>query len=331
MSGPTLVTGATGFIGGHIARSLARDGRPVRALARATSDTSGLAGVELVRGDLADPDALRRAAEGCASAIHCAALVSDWATRAEIVAVNVDGTAHVVDACRAAGVARLVHVSTTDVYGHPGGPGVDESRPPGPFRNWYAQTKLEAEAVVRASGVPAVIVRPATVYGPGSVDVVGQIADAVLAGHMLLIAHGRANAGLAYVANVVDLVVAALDHPDAPGETFNATDGLDVTWRTFVTDLATGLGGAPARWSLPYRPAAALGRGLEQTYRLVRRATGLTLPPLLSRQAVQVMGIDQDFSNARARERLGWAPRVTYADGLQATLQWLTARFSSRS
>jgi nucleoside-diphosphate-sugar epimerase len=326
MTGPILVTGATGFIGGRIARRLTADGRPVRALARPTSDTSGLTGVELVLGDLGDAGSLRRAADGCAAAIHCAALVSDWATRAEIVAANVTGTANVVDACRAAGVRRLVHLSTTDVYGHPGLPRVDESRPPGPFRNWYAQTKLQAETLVRAADLETVIVRPATVFGPGSVDVVGPIADAVLGGHMILIAEGRANAGLSYVDNVVDLVVHALDHAAAPGETFNATDGLDVTWRRFVADLAGGLGGAPARWSLPYGLAEATGLGLEQAYRLARRATGLTLPPLLSRQAVQVMGIDQDFSNARARQRLGWAPRVSYADGLQATLAWLRAR-----
>jgi nucleoside-diphosphate-sugar epimerase len=326
MTGRTLVTGATGFIGGHIARRLAADGRPVRALVRATSDTSGLAGVELAVGDLADADSLRRATEGCSTAIHCAALVSDWATVEEIAGTNVAGTARLLDACRAAGVRRLVHLSTTDVYGHPGVPGVDETRPPGPVRNWYARTKLAAEALVRDGDVPAVIVRPATVFGPGSVDVVGQIADAVIGGHMILIAQGRANAGLAYVDNVADLVVLALDHPDAAGATFNATDGLDVTWRRFVADLAAGLDGTPARWSLPYGLAEGIGFGLEHAYRLARRTTGLTLPPLLSRQAVQVMGITQDFAGARARERLGWTPRVGYAQALQATLAWLRAR-----
>jgi len=311
MTAPVLVTGASGFIGGHIARRLAVDGRPVRALVRPTSDTRGLAGLELVTGDLAEPASLRRAADGCAAVVHCAALVSDWATVAEIRAANVVGTANVVAAARAAGVSRLVHVSTTDVH-HP--------------HNWYARTKLEAEALVRDGGVPAAVVRPATVYGPGSVDVVGQIADAVRGGHMVLIDYGRANAGLVYVANVADLVVLALDHRGAPGETFTATDGLDVTWRRFVADLAAGLGGTPARWSLPYGVALALGTGLEQGYRLARRATGLTLPPLLSRQAVQVLGRDQSFSNAHARERLGWAPHVGYAEGLAATLDWLRGR-----
>jgi nucleoside-diphosphate-sugar epimerase len=298
----------------------------VRALVRATSDTSGLAGAQLAVGDLGDAASLARAAAGCASVVHCAALVSDWATVEEIAEVNVAGTARLLEACRGAGVGRLVHVSTTDVYGHPGGRAVDESWPLGGFANWYAQTKREADALVRAAGLEAVIVRPATVYGPGSVDVVGQIADAVLGGHMLLVAHGRANAGLTYVANVADLVVLALDHPDAAGDTFNAADGLDVTWRRFIADLAAGLGGTAARWSLPYGLAAALGLGLEQGYRLTRRATGLTTAPLLSRQAVQLMGIDQDFSNARARERLGWVPRVGYTEGLAATLDWLRSR-----
>lgn len=327
MTDAGLVTGASGFIGGHVARRLAADGRMVRCLVRPTSDTAGVAGLQRVTGDLTDADSLRRAVEGCRWVVHCGALVSDWGTRREIAAVNVRGTADLVAACRAAGVQRFVHLSTTDVYGYPGVPAVDETRAPGPFRNWYQQTKLEAETAVRGAGLESVILRPATVYGPGSIDVVGQIADAIVAGHMILIGHGRAVAGLTYVDNVADLVVLALDHPDAAGQTFNATDGLDVTWRRFVGDLAAGLDAAPARWSLPYPLAAALGAALEHGYRGLRATTGLTLAPLLSRQAVHVMGIDQDFSNARAREQLGWAPRTPYADGLRATLEWLrTAR-----
>jgi nucleoside-diphosphate-sugar epimerase len=84
-----------------------------------------------------------------------------------------------------------------------------------------------------------------------------------------------------------------------------------------------GLGCRPPRWSLPYPAAAAIGAGFEHGYRALRRATGVTLPPLLSRQAVHVLGIDQDFSNRRAREVLGWEPRVSYAEGMEATLAWL--------
>ncbi len=119
------------------------------------------------------------------------------------------------------------------------------------------------------------MLRPATVYGPGSVEVVGEIAKAIRGRHMLLIGGGRAVAGLCYVENLLDAIVLALDAPVAPPGPFNVTDGLDVTWRRFTADLASGLGAPPPRLSLPYRPAAALAWALESAYRLARRATGL--------------------------------------------------------
>jgi nucleoside-diphosphate-sugar epimerase len=140
---------------------------------------------------------------------------------------------------------------------------------------------------------------------------------------MVLIDRGRPIAGLCFVENVVDAAALALVHDAAPGQAFNVTDGLDVTWRRFTDGLAEGLGCAPVRWSAPYGIANGLGFALEHGYRLLRRTTGLTVRPLLSRQAVGVLGRDQDFSNAKARALLGWEPRVGYAAGLAATLEWL--------
>jgi len=300
-----LVTGATGFIGGHLAQRLVADGHRVRGLVRATSDTSLLAelGVETVVGDLTDAASLAGVADGCEAVFHCGALVSDWATTAEIAAVNVSGTRSILAV--AASVPRFVHLSTTDV--HRAG-------------NWYARTKRAAEEEVRrVRGANAVILRPATVYGPRSTEVVGEIAKAIRAGNMLLVDRGRAIAGLCYVDNLVDAALLA-----RPGE-FDITDGLDLTWREFVDDLATGLGAGRVRWSVPYGVANAIGFSLEHGYRLLRRTTGLTTRPLLSRQAVYVMGRDQDFDNGRARAVLGWEPRVGYDEGMQATLAWLNA------
>jgi nucleoside-diphosphate-sugar epimerase len=328
-AGSVLVTGASGFIGSRLARRLSGEGRHARCLVRPTSDTGPLAGleVELATGTLADEDSLRRAAAGCERVVHCAALVSDWATVAEIRAANVTGTRNVMAAAAAAGVGRVVHISTTDVYGHPGSGPLDESRAPGPFANWYSQTKLEAEAEVSAADVPEkVVIRPATVYGPGSEELVGEIARAIEGGHMLLVDRGRGLAGLCYVENLIDAIVLALEEPLAAGATFNVADGVPVTWAAFAGDLANGLGAPPVRLSLPYPLAAAAAFALEHGYRLVRTATGLQTPPLLSRQAVQVLGRDQSFSAARAEELLGWRPRVDYAAGLEATLGWLRER-----
>lgn len=326
-TGTCLVTGASGFIGGHVAEELVRRGTPVRALVRTTSDTSLLErlGVELATGDLVDAGSVARAMDGCRYVVHCGAMVSDWATVGEIERVNVEGTRNVLEASAAASVQRLVHLSTTDVYGYPGSPPVDESYSATRFRNWYAQTKRAAEAEVRRMqpAQEVVILRPATVYGPRSVEVVGEIARALRGKNMLLIDRGRAVAGLCYVGNLVDAALLALEHTAAPGQAFNITDGLDVTWKEFTNGLAEGLGCPPARWSMPYWMANVIGVSLEQGYRFLRRTVRLTTSPLLSRQAVQVMGVDQSFSNRRAREVLGWEPRVDYASGLEATVAWL--------
>ncbi len=324
-----LVTGATGFIGGHLTHRLMHEGYQVRCLVRPTSDTSMLAGldVEVAVGDLTCASTLARAADGCRYVLHCGALVSDWATAHEVTRVNVEGTRNLLEASVGASASRFVHISSTDVYGYPGGTAIDETYPATRFRNWYAQTKLAAEHEVRRveaeHRLEAVILRPSTVYGPRSIEVVGEIARALRGGNMFLVDGGRAIAGLCFIDNLIDAAVLALRHDAAPGQAFNATDGLEITWREFTDGLSEGLGCARVRWSMPYWLAESIGFSLEQGYRALRRTTHLKTRPLLSRQAVHVMGIDQSFSNRKAREVLGWEPRVGYAAGLAATLAWL--------
>jgi len=326
-----LVTGATGFIGSHLAERLVRDGYQVRCLVRPTSDTTSLDGldVELAAGDLTSAHSLERAVEGCRYVFHCGAMVTDWATPKEVSRVNVEGTRALLSASAAASVRRVVHFSSTDVYGYPGGMEIDETYAATSFRNWYAQTKRQAEAEVRRFGathdLDAVILRPATVYGPRSREVVLEIARAIRGGHMVLIDNGRAIAGLCFVDNVVDAALLAMHHDGARGQAFNATDGLAITWRELADGLADGLGCSKARWSMPYRLAEGVGFSLEHGYRALHRTTRLKTRPLLSRQAVHVMGTDQSFSNRKARELLSWEPRVDYATGLEATLDWLRA------
>jgi nucleoside-diphosphate-sugar epimerase len=331
-----LVTGATGFIGGHLTQRLVREGHQVRCLARASSDTSLLdkLDVEIAVGDLTNARSLARAAKGCSYVFHCGALVSDWATTDEIESINVAGTRSLLEASVRASVQRFIHFSTTDVYGYPGGAATDETHTATRFANWYARTKRDAETEVRraekAHALDAVILRPATVYGPGSTDVIGDIARAICGGNMILVDRGRAVAGLCYVDNLIDAAVLALRHEAAPGNAFNVSDGLDITWKEFTDGLAEGLGCSPVRWSLPYWMANGLGFSLEHGYRALRKATRMSAPPLLSRQAVQVLGRNQDFSNRKVRELLGWEPRIGYAAGLQATLAWLRAEQRKR-
>jgi ornithine--oxo-acid transaminase len=331
-----LVTGATGFIGGHLAQRLLKEGHQVRCLVRASSDTSLLdtLDVEVAVGDLTNARSLAPAADGCRYVFHCGALVSDWATTDEIQRINVAGTRNLLEASVGASVQRFIHLSTTDVYGYPGGPAIEETHAAAGFANWYAQTKLGGEAEVRrvanTHALETVILRPSTVYGPRSTDVIEDIARAIRGGHMLLVDRGHAIAGLCYVDNLVDAAVLALRHEAAPGEAFNVSDGLDITWKQFIDGLAEGLGCSQVRWSMPYWMANGIGFALETGYRVLRRTTRLSTPALLSRQAVQVLGRNQDFSNRKARELLGWEPRVGYQAGLEATLAWLRSEHLDR-
>ncbi len=152
---------------------------------------------------------------------------------------------------------RFVHLSTTDVYGYPQVEDLDETYTTTRFSNWYAQTKLQAEAEVpsaQATGaLESVILRPATVYGPGSKEVIGEIARAIEGRHMLLVDGGRANAGLCYVENLIDAALVALEHDGAPGNAFNVSDGLDISWRRLTDDLAEALGCPPFAGASPTR------------------------------------------------------------------------------
>ena len=327
------VTGASGFIGGHLAQRLVR-GRLSGPLPGAREQRH-LAARQARCGDRRGrprraPRSLTRAAEGCRYVLHCGALVSDWATAKEIAGINVGGTRNMLQAS-----PERVRRSASSTSAPPtctAIPATRRSTRPTPPRasgtgtrrpSWQPRPRSAARG--EAHALDTVILRPATVYGPRSTEVVGEIARAMRGGNMLLVDRGRAVAGLCYIDNLVDAALLALRHEAAPGQAFNVTDGLDITWKQFTDGLADGLGCSQVRWSLPYWVANGIGFSLEHGYRLLHRATHLSLPPLLSRQAVHVLGRNQSFSNRKARELLGWEPRVGYAAGLEATLAWLKA------
>ena len=176
------------------------------------------------------------------------------------------------------------------------------------------------------------ILRPATVYGPGSIDVVGEIARAIRGRTMLLIDGGRAVAGLCYVENLMDAALLALGHAAAPGQAFNVTDGLEVTWREFTDGLAEGLGCPGVRWSIPYPIASAVGFSLEQGYRLARRthrserpaaafpAGGSGVGPRPALQQSQGPGAARVGAAGPLRSRAGGDGRVVDRRGPRAPL-----------
>jgi nucleoside-diphosphate-sugar epimerase len=324
-----LVTGATGFIGRRLTRALCQLGEPVRILVRRSSNLSPLSNlpVEVVYGDLADLGAVRVAVRGVRRVFNCAGMVGDWGPWAAYQAANIMGVDNLLRAVRSEDhLERFVHVSTSDVYGYPNRRHVTEDAPFVDRRMYYNSSKIAGERLAwrayREHGVPLVVVRPASVYGPEDPNYVGEILTLLRSGSMMFVDGGCSIAGLTYVDNVADLLLLAGERPAAVGQAFNVSDGSAVTWRDFVNRLAMIAGTAPARLSLPHDLAYVLGWSMEQVWRALRRRSR----PLVTRQAVENTGTHQDFSIARAQRMLGYTPRVGFDEGMERVARWLYDR-----
>ncbi|WP_051707762.1 MULTISPECIES: type I polyketide synthase [unclassified Streptomyces] len=322
-----LVAGASGFIGGHLTRRLAEHGHRVRVLVRDGSDRSAFDGadVEIVTGDLADPDSLRRATAGVRHVYNCTGMSADWGPWEQFRGVNVDGSRRLAEAAHHAGtVERFLHVSTTDVYGYPATP-CDESAPPRDIGLPYNRSKLLGERAVRETaertGLPLTVVRPVSVYGPRSKDFVIEIATLLLGKQMVYIRRGDVPAGLVYVGNLVDGMIAACGSETAAGRTYNLRDADLTTWREYVEALAHGLGVKPPALSLPTPLARGVATASEKLYGALR----VKARPVLTRHAVHLFDRDQSYAIDRARDDFGFKSEVGFQEGMDLTLAWLNS------
>jgi nucleoside-diphosphate-sugar epimerase len=314
-----FLTGGSGFVGGALLRRLAHDRLRVRALARSERSAARVAklGAEPVPGDLSDPDALRAGAAGCDVAFHAAAALGEWGPWEEFERINVQGTRNVIEACRAGGVPRLVHVGTEAAI-TAGQPlvWVDEQAPLRPdSKAPYCASKALAEQAVReasGNGLETVVVRPRLVWGPGDTTVLPAIVEAVDKGRFAWIGGGRHRTSTTYVDNAVEGLVLAADR-GRPGEAYFVTDGEPVEFREFVTRLLGSRGvQAPTR-TMPRPAASATAVGLEGLWRALR----LKGSPPLTRTAVWLSSLEMTIKIDKAREELGYRPVVSIEEGLE--------------
>ncbi len=310
-----FVTGGSGFVGGALLRRLAADGRSVRALARTEEAAAAIAatGAEPVRGDLDDPEALRRGAAGCELVFHAAALVSDWAPKRDFERVNVTGTRNVLEACESAGVRRLVHVSSESVLlGGKPLRDADESWPLQPrSKNLYAASKARAElALLAARTVETVRVRPVLVWGPGDRTIRPGFALAVREGRFTWIDQGRHRTSTTHVENAVHGILLGAER-GRPGEAYSVSDGEPITFREFLTRLLETAGVTPPDRSLPLPVANLLAAGSETLWRALRRPGR----PPLTRTVTWLVGIDRTIDIGKARRELGYEPVRSREEG----------------
>ena len=319
-----LVTGASGFLGGHLVDRLVADGASVRALVRPSSNATRLEklGIQFAVGSFEDAASLDRAMRGVSRVFHCAAMVADFGSWDTFKATNVTGVEALLRSAEKAGVKRFIHVSTSDVYGHPNVP-VDETAPLRK-RGWpYGDTKIESEKIVwkayHESAIPITVVRPVSIYGPRSPSIVLEVVDLLKRGQMMHIGGGHAIAGLAYVANVVDLLLLAAESQAAVGQAYNASDGTLHTWRDYVDRLADIVDVRRPTMNIRRPAAYAAGWAMEKCWAMFQPRRR----PLLTRMAVEIFGTNQGFSIEKARTQLGYSPSVDFDEGMRKVGQWL--------
>ncbi|MGH7202367.1 MAG: NAD-dependent epimerase/dehydratase family protein, partial [Planctomycetaceae bacterium] len=321
-----LVTGATGLVGSHVAEFARECSLRTRALVRPGSDVSRLRdwGVETVVGDLADPVSLRAAVAPANLVVHCAAKVGDWGPLEDYRRVNVQGLRNLLESVRAAGnVRRFVHISSLGVYEARDHYGTDETEPPSPDGiDGYTTSKAEAETVVAAAieehNLPAVILRPGFIYGPRDRTVLPRLLDAIRTKRFAYLGSGEQLMNNTYVGNVVQAVFLALENEQSAGQVYNVTDDPIVSKREFISTIAELAGYAPPTKTVPLGVARPLARTLDWTWRLLR----IGRPPILSRAQVKFLGLNLDFSIARARRELGYRPDYDFQEAILGTMEW---------
>lgn len=323
-----FITGATGLVGSHVAEEAIRRGHRVRALVRASSDTRWLEawGVDLVPGDLADAEALKRGVAEADWIINCAAKVGDWGTLEEFRALNVEAFRLLLDAAAASKVERFVHVSSLGVYEGRDHYGTDETVPPAAQSlDAYTRSKVEAEELalsyVTQHGLPLSIVRPGFIYGPRDRTVLPKLLKALRAGTFAYFGSGDQALNCIYVKNLVQGIFLAAEVPEAVGEVFNLTDGARVSKRQFVGRVAELAGLRPPRRKIPLWLAWTLAVLLER--RAKRRKA--TEPPLVNKARYKFLGLNLDYSTAKAQRVLGYQPAFTTEQGLAEAVADLTS------
>ncbi|HLA62861.1 MAG TPA: NAD-dependent epimerase/dehydratase family protein [Rhodothermales bacterium] len=324
-----LVTGATGFLGGHAARLLLKRGHDVVGTGRDAAAGAALErdGIPFVQGALADTEALARATEGCEAVVHSAALSSPWGRAIDFHRANVEGTRYVLAAARAAGARRFVHVSTPSIY-FTGKDRLDipEDTPlPAHYPSHYPTTKREAEGVVRTEAGPleAVLLRPRALFGPGDGTILPRLLAAHRTGRLRIVGDGQNVVDLTYIDNAALACALAVEAPaaDVNGHAFNVTNGEPVRLWDFVSRVLTALGMEPPTKHVPYRVAYAAAAALEAVARLRPGRPA----PTLTRYSVALLALSQTLDLTAARERLGYTPAVSLDDGLERTVAALRA------
>ncbi len=263
----------------------------------------------LAKGDPDDLAQIEAACKECDCVVHLAALLDYSAPRKRIFAVNVNGTRRVLEAAKRAGVKRFVFASSTSVYRAPRYLPIDEKHPVAPA-NAYGQSKAEAERLVRASGLPYVILRFALVYGPGFEEGFRYVADKIKEGKMVLIGSGENRIAFVHASDAAQAVALAIERREAVNRDFIIASDESVTQEQALAAIADALGVKPPEKRV-FKTLAYAGAH----YSMLKRKVGLS-KSILTPENVGTLCEDRWYDVTKARTVLGFEARVRFEDGL---------------
>jgi len=327
-----LITGATGFVGGHLAEACVRKEQILTALVRPTSAVGELEklGATLYRGELSDPAVVRQAVAEADVIVHCAAKVGDWGPIDDYRQVNVESLRVLLDACKGQALSRFIHMSSLGVYAMRHHEGTAETEPlPRSHHDSYSQSKVEAEHLAmhyyKEFGVPVVILRPGFVYGPRDRTVMPRIINGLREGRLRYPGGGQAALNTIYVNNLIDAVFLAVESEKAVGEAYNLTDGEFVPKRKFIETIADSLG-------LPHptrTPPLWLAWTVTWFAEKLAKMQGATEAPNFNFTRLKFMGYNLDFSIQKAMNDLGYRPRVNFEEAIGETMDWYKKNYAT--
>ncbi len=317
-----LITGATGFLGGHLARRLLERGHNVRAFGRNSEECAALEKLDadVVRADLRDENVVVEACRGIEVVCHAGALSSAWGAKSEFFDINVQGTANVLRGCKQFGVRRFVYVSSSSVlFDGRSHRNVNESAPlPKRFASIYSLSKKLGEDLTRdaqSENLETVIIRPKALFGPGDPALLPRVIRAAREGKLVQVGQGRNELDLTFIDNAVDALVLGLERPNIGGRLFHISGGEPIRLWPLLKDVLRRLGLPHELKVVPFRLVYALAFASELRAILNKRE------PVLTRFGVSLLARTQTFDISLARRELGYEPRVSVQEGIERTLQ----------